>query len=224
MRSISPKSSLETYLDHLEFTEASLSANRLTRALAAPYLVLIDEWSGIYQHERASRRDVTRTAAVVGVLDRDLDDATMLFTGAALVEVRQDRSAPLFKRLMPMVPSEFVRTALRTQAELTIERVVPEIERLPATSPLHGYVAPLREGATALIAGLEARSRAEAARASAAADVAAWKARVNQQRVTTLGALLQVAAAEGKSRSWAQSFFPREAQAAHEEPEAPPTT
>lgn len=221
MRQIPISSSLLTYLDELEFTEAALHADPLAAELAGAFEEEIASWPDIFQRQRAARRSITRADALVAVLDGSLDRTTIRFGGQALVEANQDRKSPAFRRYFPTSPSEFVRSALRKQCERTRDVIVPELEKLPDGSPLRAFAAPLLTAAKSTIAALAARAKAQGEAATVSSDVIEWKEGVNRLRTTTHAELIKLAAAQSLGRAWPDVFF-RSAETARSEGDGEP--
>ena len=216
MRQIPISSSLLTYLDELEFTEAALHADPLAAELAGAFEEEIASWPDIFQRQRAARRSITRADALVAVLDGSLDRTTIRFGGQALVEANQDRKSAAFRRYFPTAPSEFVRSALRKQCERTRDVIVPELEKLPEGSALRAFAAPLLTAAKSTIAALAARAKAQGEAATVSSDVIEWKEGVNNLRTTTHAELVKIAVANNLGRSWPEVFF-RSAETARAE-------
>lgn len=207
MRQIPISSSLLTFLDELEFTEAALHADPLAAELAEAFETEIAAWPEIFQRQRAARRAITRAHALVAVLDGNLDRITVRFGGQALVEANQDRKSPAFRRFFPTAPSEFVRSALRKQCERTRDVIVPELEKLPADAPLRTFAAPLLSAAKSAIAALATRAKAQGEAATVSSDVIEWKEGINRLRITTHAELIKLAAAQNLGRTWPNVFF-----------------
>ena len=207
MRQIPLNSSLLTYLDDLEFTEAALVADPLAADLAAAFEEEIGAWPEVFQKQRSARRAVVRADAMVAVLDGTLDRVTTRFGGQALVEASQDRKSAAFRKFFPTAPSEFIRGALRKQCERTRDVIVPEINKLPAGSPLRAFADPLLKGAKAAIAGLAARAKVQGEAATVGTDITEWKEGVNRLRTTTHAELVKIAVAQSLGRAWPEVFF-----------------
>ena len=213
MRQIPMSSSLLTFLDDLEFTEAALSADPMTAHLAPPFAEEIHDWNAVFQKERAARRSVTRAQAAVVVRDAQLDFLTSRFGGAVLLEANQNRRGPIFQKFFPVAPSEFIRQGLRKQCELTRDRLLPELTKLGESSPLFPHAASLSAAVDAALVALEARSKARGENSSAGNDVDEWKEGVNRLRNTSHAELLKIAAEKNLGKSWAETFFRRESNA-----------
>lgn len=233
MRQIPVSSSLLTFLDEMEFTEAALRADEHAAEFAAGFDEEIAGWNEVFQRERAARREVIRGDALVAVRNGQVDDVTLRFGALALVEANRDRKSPLFRKFFPTAPSEFVRGALRKQCERTRDVIVPEINKLPEGSMLKPFGDLLSKGAKAALAALTARSKAQGEAASVASDVLEWKEGINRLRTTTHAELIKVATEQRLGRAWVEMFFrsASDAGAADEgygatptEPTAEPTT
>ena len=221
MRKIPLESSLLTYLDELEFTEAALVADEHAADLASAFAEEVTAWTDVFQRERAARRAVTRAEAVLVVRNAQLDTVTLRFGAQALVEANRDRSSKAFTRFFPTAPSSFVRGNLRKQCERTRDVIVPEIEKSPAASPLLAYAEALAGGAKAALAALAARAKAKGALAGEANDVLEWKEGINLLRTTTHAELIKRAAEQSLGRTWPQDFFRQAGDAAAADGEAP---
>jgi hypothetical protein len=207
MRQIPISSSLLSFLDDLEYTEAALAADDDTHELAKPFRDEIKEWDGIFKAERESRRAVTRAEAVVAVRNAQLDAHTSQFGARVLAEGGNDRKGPFFRRFFPVAPSEFVRRPLRKQAEHTIHVMVVELGKLDKKHALRPFAASLEKLAKAALSALDARTQSKGDRGIAGHDVDEWKEGVNALRLSTYAELLKIAADVGRSRAWADAFF-----------------
>ncbi|MDO9017010.1 MAG: hypothetical protein Q8S73_45820 [Deltaproteobacteria bacterium] len=223
MRQIPISSSLITFLDDLEYTEAALRAEPLAAELALIFEEEIAAWSEVFRRQRATRRDVIRADALVAVLDASLDRVTVRFGGQALVEANQERKSAAFRRFFPVAPSEFVRGPLRKQCERTRDVIVRELDKLPGDSPLRAFSEPLLTSAKAALAALVARVKTQGEAATVATEILEWKEGVNRLRTTTHAELIKIATAQGLGRAWPEVFF-RSADTARSEGDgdAPP--
>lgn len=197
--------SLATFLDDIEYTEAALSADPDASSLAAPFKDSLEEWSGQFKKERASRRDVTRAEAVVAVRNERLDQLTRRF-GAAVRAYAPELMGKLFGE---QAPGQFIRKGLRVQCEKTRDVILPELDKLGAAHPLEPFAAQLDAAVNAALAALDARAKAKGARQVVANDIDEWKEGINALRTTTYAELLKIAAAKKYPKSWADSFFPQ---------------
>lgn len=224
MRQLDTSSSLLTFLDELEYTEAALLADPETAALAQPLTDELAEWDAIFGKERLARRAVTRAEALVAVRNTTLDVATTRAGARILAEAGGDRRGAFFRRFFPIAPSTFVRKGLRKQCEATLNKLVPELEKVAAPSPLTALGAGLAAAATAALTALDERAKAKGARGSVTSDVDDWKEGVNTLRTTTYAELLKLGAEKGYPKAWASSFFRSEsgAEVAEHEPEPAP--
>jgi len=207
MRQIPISSSLLTYLDELEFTEAATAADPQAAEFAPAFEEEIAGWPEVSQRERAARRAITRADAVVAVGNGQLDATTLRFGDHCFLETGRDRKGAAFRKFFPTAPSAFVNGALRKQCERTRDVIVPEIAKLAADSPLRAYATPLLDGAKAALAALAARARAEGNAATVASDVREWKEGVNRLRTTTHAELVKVAVERRLGRAWPEMFF-----------------
>lgn len=207
MKQIPLSNSLLTYLDHLEFSEAALAADPDTEDLAKPYTQQIADWPKTFEKERASRRQVVRSQAIVQVSNTQIDRTTLRFGTQLLGESNNDRKSGLFRRYFPSSPSEFVRQPLRAQCEHTVSVISPELGKLDKASPLKAYGPLLDKQAKAALSALAARTQAKAARGITASDTEEWKEDVNRLRLGTYAALLKIAAEKGYGKAWADTFF-----------------
>ncbi|MBI2566957.1 MAG: hypothetical protein HYV63_08010 [Candidatus Schekmanbacteria bacterium] len=218
MEAIPRSYSLLSYLDHLEYSEAALSAHPDTAPLAALFAEEIAAWPGMFGRERGARRSVTRGNAVLAVRNADLDEATTRFGGEVLVEAGQDRSSPFFRRFFPVAPSVLVRQALRKQCDRTLNVIVVEIEKLDEQNRLRPFATLLADLAKAALGALDGRGRVQGERSTVRSDIDEWKEGVNQLRLTTYAELLKMAAASKRRRTWADTFFAAVADDAGQEP------
>jgi len=207
MRTISKTSSMLTFLEEIEYSEAALAAEPETADLAEPYRQELETWTSRFKADRSARREVVRAEAVVSIRNQQLDELTTRFGGVVLVEAGQDRKSTFFRRFFPVAPSQFIRQGLRTQCERTRDGILAEIGKLEEKSPLKPFEAPMRRAMDRALEALDGRAGVKAARASVALDLDEWKERVNQLRLTTYAELLKLAAEQGHGRGWADSFF-----------------
>ncbi len=137
MRRIGLSRSLLVYLDELEYTEAALAADEETAELAQPYVEEIGMWDGVFGKERAGRRAVIRTHAVVAVRNAKLDLLTKRFGGMALI-------AELYEPDLAILPigDHFTmgpKEAAKAVELLGVDKVVPQhFATLPALTGTPG--------------------------------------------------------------------------------------
>ncbi len=213
MRRIPLTASMLIYLDHLEFSEAALSADEETAELAAPFHAEIEAWEAMFKAERQSRRVVTQAEAVVAIKNVKLDTHTNKFGVAVLAEAGGDRKGPFFRRFFTVAPSSFVRQPLRKQCELTLHVVVAELGKLDPKHSLKPFASSLAAFANQALAALETRTKAKAERAVVGNDIDEWKEGVNTLRASTYAELLKIAAEKGYGKAWAEAFFRSESAA-----------
>lgn len=219
MKVIELDRSLETYYDELVYTEAGLSAQDLTKSLAALFQSAIEKLLEKITMERAARRDVLRANAMVKIADFELDNVTMRFGQALLVETNRNRESLMFRRFFPNTPSELIRTSLRDQAQLTLSTIIPELDKLEAASMLKPYKELMQSAAEKVMTVLTTREQATATRALVGHDVLEWKEGCNALRLSVYAELLKIAAEKGYSKSWANSFFKVDARSSEAEKE-----
>lgn len=207
MRRLSQSASLLVYLEDIEYTEAALSAREETKELACPFREEIEGWDRLFRQYRDGRRAIVQADAVVSVSNQALDEATTRFGHSVLAEAGGDRKSTFFRRFFPVVPSEFIRENLRRQCERTRDGILVELEKLPETSALKAYMAPLRDGVVRALDALDARAKVHTERARVAYDVEEWKDGVNRLRLSTYGALLALGAERNLGKGFADSFF-----------------
>lgn len=123
MRQIPIRSSLLTFLDELEFTEAALPAEPLATEFATAFDEEIAGWGDVFQRERAARREVTRGHALVAIRNGLLDATTLRFGDHCFLESGRDRKSVAFRKFFPTSSSEFVNGSLRKQAVAVANRL-----------------------------------------------------------------------------------------------------
>jgi hypothetical protein len=207
MRHLSINNSLLYFLDELEYTEAALAADPDTSGLSPLFLEAIEEWDGVFAKERKGRRDVVRALAVMAVKNWVLDRVTRGFGGLVLLEADQNRGSTLFRRFFPKAPSVIIRWGLRKQCDHTLNIMVPEVEKLPAESPLKAFGARLKAAAQDGLLSLNERNKIASARAMTGVEISEWKEGVNRLRLSTYAELLRISAEKAYDKSWAESFF-----------------
>lgn len=217
MRAIALGRSLFHYLEHIEFTEAGLSADPHAAILAAPYSDALVEWEDLFKRERAARREVVRADAVVAVRNEQLDATTMKF--AAMVRAA---AADLLERLFHLAPGKFVRTTLRKQCEKTKSVILPELGKLPSGHALKPFANQLDSLSHDALTALDHRAAVAGSRQSVANDVLEWKEGINALRTTTYAELLKISAAQGLPKSWVESFFRQAGESDNDDDTPPP--
>jgi hypothetical protein len=227
MRDISLSRSLLVFADELEYTEAALLAEPATAELAPPVTLKLGQWDGVFSAWRSARREITRSNAVVAVVNAMLDEVTKLFGGEALVEAKQDRKSPLFRRFFPVAPSELIRWGFRDQVDATKNMIIVELRKLAEGNRLRAYIEPMTSLVTSATNAIERRSVVWGERSGVGLTTEDYKRGVNALRTTTYAELLKIAAANGWSKAWADSFFRKPSERGEgvtEEPEpvAPP--
>src|SRR5262249_20623521 len=157
--------------------------------LAAAFEEQIGGWTAIFNAERSSRRNVTRSEAFVAVRNAQIDRLTSRF--ASMVKAQ---NAALLQRFFgTTTPSRFITQALRRQCEKTRDVVLVELDKLDANHPLRTFAAPLKAACDAALDALDARNGAKGARQTVANDADEYKEAVNRLRTTTYADLLKVA-------------------------------
>jgi hypothetical protein len=221
MRDLALSSSLLVFADELEYTEAALLAEPLTAELAAPVTLKLGQWDNVFITWRTARREITRSTAVVAVVNAMLDELTRQFGGEALVEAKQDRKSPLFRRFFTVTPSEFIRWGFRDQLDATRNTILVELRKLAEGNRLRSYIEPMTNLVTQGAGALERRNTVWAERSGVSLATEDFKRGVNALRTTTYAELLKIAAANGYSRSWADSFFRKPSSTTEEAAEDP---
>lgn len=108
--------SLGSVRDDVVYTQARLAANPLTSALAADFDPALSSWDTTRNQEVALRTAVVKATAVVAVRDDVLNDLVDEISRAILVEVKGDRTAPLYVLYFgTKTPSEVKRPVLGDQ-------------------------------------------------------------------------------------------------------------
>lgn len=220
MRKIPLSHGLITYLEEIEHTEAALLADDDAKVLAAAFSSAIQDWDGIFKTERSTRREIIRAEAIVAVRNEQLDTATMQFSRAA-----RALAPGLLDRAFNIAPGRFIRTALRKQAERTVNVIAVEIGKLDAQNPVASFGPRLDALAKAAITALDGRAQAKGAAATGGNDVDEWKEGINSLRLLTWTELIKIADSKGYPRSWAEAFFRRiddDGRRAGEDTEAAP--
>ena len=202
MRQIPLSRSLLHYLDRLDSSEASLSADPDAQHLAPAFQQCITDWTPVFNKEREGRRNVVRSQAVVNVTNSRLDIFTINF-----VNVAKGVAAFLLEQWIKVAPSRFIKAPLRKQAETTLSFIVPEVAKLPSDHILASYGVELGVRAGAAITALNNRSKAMGANGGIRNEVLEYKEGVNTLRTNTYADLLKLAKAKGYPRSWVEAFF-----------------
>lgn len=202
MRKLALSRSLLHFLEELEYSEAALSADSDTEALAPSFRDALTEWDHLFKREREARRDVVRAEARVAVRNQQIDRLTIKF-GTLIRGV-----APQFMdRVFRVAPHAFVRANLRKQCETTKNVIVAEVAKLAADHPLKSFGMALDSLASTTLAALDDRSARKGTSQQVANDVVEWKEGINNLRTTTYADLLKISATKSYGRSWVESFF-----------------
>ena len=202
MRRIAARRSLMHFLEEIEYSEAALSADPDAAFLALPFQNALAEWETHFKSERAARRAVVRTSAIVGVRNERIDVTTIQFAAVA-----RSTSPDVLDRCFTMAPGKFVRGNLRKQCETTKIVIVPEIGKLAVDHPCKAFGAQLDACASSAVTALDDRAQAMGSRQSVTNDVLEWKEGINALRITTYAELTKVAVTKGLPKSWVESFF-----------------
>jgi hypothetical protein len=202
MRQISLKHSLLFFLEELEYTEAALSADDDARSLAPAYQARIEDWKGIFDKERTSRRNVIRGNAVVAVRNEQLDASTIRLAATA-----RGAAVGFLDKVLSVSPSRFVKKPLREQCETTRDVLLVELAKLDPGNPVRALAPALESLNNAALTALDERTKAKNAQTTVGNDIDEWKNAVNAQRLTTFADLLKIAALKGYPRAWAESFY-----------------
>jgi hypothetical protein len=209
---------LPIFADHLEHSDAALSADPDTQDLAKPFQDMLEAWEDRYKEQRAARRAVIRAQAVVGVTSKRLDDTT-----GRLAALTRGVAPALLGRLFSMAPSVFLRRPLRDRCDQTRNVILVELAKLDGAHPLKPFATQLEGLVNTVLGAVDGRAKAKGERKIRSNDIKAWKESVNDLRTTTYAELLKIAVAKGYPRDWVESFFrPLSSDDVEaEEPEAP---
>ncbi len=210
MKVIPTSRSMAVFLDELWFSDAALAADPDAADLAPTFDAAIADWEPVAQRERAARRNVVKSEAVVAVKNNRLDSTTKRFAAVVLVEANGDRKGAFYKRFFREAPSDFIERGLRDQCEQTRDRIVAEIKKLPEASLLRPFADVLLTLSQTALTALDARKKARGDNAVVASDVTDWKDGVNRLRAVTYAELLKRATEKNLGRDWVETFFRRE--------------
>ena len=159
MRIVGISRAILYFADHNDFSEAALSANEDTVALAPPFREATAQADAMLAKERAVHREVIRAQALLSVKDVTLDCDTTTFGAAALIQANLDRASTDFRRYFPAAPSLLIRWPLRKQCEHTLNTMVPALAKVADTSPLKPFGPLLQKRAEQAVAALEASGK-----------------------------------------------------------------
>jgi hypothetical protein len=216
MRTVPLSRSVLAFWQDLIFLEAALLADEETRALAAPVTAHINLFMPTLVRELDTLRAVIQSNARLSVTDARLDLGIRGLFSATLHLVNQSRQHPAFTGLFSTHIGAVVRHALKRQVEvardlidkLSLPHYTPEF-RAAQTAALQPLIA---RGAEVL----EAQRQTELARSSGRLDVRVWKEEANAVRLSAYGALLALAAQNGRGKAWPEAFFQRKGGVASE--------
>jgi len=176
--------------------------------LAKPVEKLLTQWDALDTERRAKRRAVGRAHALVRRRDIHADAVVTAVHHDVLGHVKQDREAPLFRRLFPDPLSAVVRLALGSQ--LPVMRALahalgdddsPAALKKAHTKPLADAIA---RGEAAILAREEAFSTA----GRTSARLASWREDANHVLRSVEGALQQIASERRLGSEWVDACFP----------------
>ncbi len=115
---LSPDCSLSLLLDEACFTHARLEANPLTLPYAADYDAFFIEWQKCSEQETKLRTTLVRRNALIISRDDALNELVDAVQQAVLLEVKNDRKAPLYLLYFSAAPpSEQKKPILAAQLE-----------------------------------------------------------------------------------------------------------
>lgn len=206
MRVLDTTNGLLSFWQQAVFTEAALLAHPDTRALAAPFTALLDDFQRLLGADLATRRASLQAQARTVIGDKNLDDGIRKLHSDTLSETTQDREHQVFAALFDSDIGATIRFALARQidvAEALIDKLGLSI--IPETLKGHSAkIGALVATGKEILAGRRAAARA---RAEANLDTKSWKEDVNAARLTVYGALLGIAAKSHRQKAWAEAFF-----------------
>ena len=101
--------------------------------------------------------------------------------------------------------------------------MVPELAKADKKSPLKPFGPQLEDQAKLSLEALDDRNKARSLRATQKNEIDEWKDGVNRLRLSTYGALLDIAAQGALHRNWADGFF-RTGKVADDDAEPNPTS
>ena len=177
-------------------------------ALEKPVDKLLTQWDALDLERRTKRRAVGRAHALVRRRDVQADEVVKAIHDDTLGHVKQDREAPLFRRLFPDPVSTVVRMALESQLPVmrTLALKLAEDETPAALKKAHTKaLADAIERGDAAVKGRE-EAFSQAGRTSA--RVASWREDANHVLRGVEGALQQIASERRLGSDWVDAFFP----------------
>lgn len=221
MRQISTDRSVDAFVDHLVYLEATLSAVEQTQELVGPVTAQIGALGEVRVQDLETRRKLVTAQARCAVGDLIVDDAITELANEALFASGQDRKARPYVSIFTEAPHRLTRFSLRRQVTVIVDleqrlqlSVVPEDLRARHAPAL----AAAREHAQAL---LEERRAAELQRTEARIRINDAKEDTNALRLQVYSQLLALAAQHRHTRSWADTFFRKSRRAAEPEDNEP---
>ncbi|MDX9723415.1 MAG: hypothetical protein RBU37_21885 [Myxococcota bacterium] len=205
MKRLSLGSSLDTFIDSLEYTQAALAAEPLTATLVAAVDELIEEGEALLVADRRSRRALTQKWALVAVCDLHLD-----LVEKKAFKLAEVQDPALRAKMSKSATSAFLRSSYLKQCTHTTTIILPLLRALADGHPVKPYATEIETTCTALMAALEGRDKARGERALAAQRFEDWKEGANRFRTTLHAQLVGLAMSNGFEKSWADGFFPSE--------------
>jgi len=211
MRTIQLSRSPLFFWQQLVFLEAALLACDETKHLAAPVTAALDSFNTLQGRDLGTQRALIQALARAALADNDLDEGIRKVHNNALHLVGQDRKRREFVTLFAGSIGKLIRYALKRQLELAAElvgnRALPLFEQAFRDTQI-GLLQPLIDKGKTV---LESRRTAEHERLSARIEIQDWKQEASSVQLAVYGELLAIAAATGRSKSWADVFFPTRA-------------
>jgi hypothetical protein len=177
-------------------------------ALLKPVDKLLTQWEALDGERRAKRRAVGRAHALVRRRDVQADTVVTALHNDTLGHVKQDREAPLFKRLFPDPLSSVVRMALESQLPVmrTLALALGDDETPGTLKKAHAKA--LADAIERGQAAIHAREEAFSAAGRTSARIASWREDANHVLRSVEGALQQIASERRLGTEWVDAYFP----------------
>lgn len=204
---------IHSYISHVQ-TALSLAAEDGDKALAAPAAAAqkhLDQWTRLDGERRDRQRAVIRAGARVALRDVALEGTMTGLHHDLLAGVKQNRKAPLFKRLFPKPLSTVTKPGLEVQlgsGRMLLQQLIhPDT---PAALR-KAHEKPLKDALAAGEAALKERETARAAQQALSTQLTGLREAADRTLLGIEGQLKALAGERGLGVGFVNAFFPASA-------------
>jgi len=108
----------------LRFVSIRLNSRPVTRPFAGEINLARKHLSGVYENYAEAREERMACTAEIGYLDSEEDAGVMDLSRKVLVLTKNDRNAPLYRKLFPIAPSEAMSTVATASQEQYVLNII----------------------------------------------------------------------------------------------------